>query len=78
MLTTMIRFDDTAKRLSKKLKISKELVKKVLNKTFDEIENNLKRDKNFMFKGYVKFVKSKQKKKPITKNELFNLKTKDK
>jgi|TARA_R100000808_G_C2119463_1_gene131119 nucleoid DNA-binding protein len=74
----MIRFDDTAKRLSKKLKISKELVKKVLNKTFDEIENNLKRDKNFMFKGYVKFVKSKQKKKPITKNELFNLKTKDK
>ena len=74
----MIRFDDTTKRLSKKLKISKELVKKVLNKTFDEIENNLKRDKNFMFKGYVKFVKSKQKKKPITKNELFNLKTKDK
>ena len=69
----MIRFDDTAKRLSKKLKISKELVKKVLNKTFDEIENNLKRDKNFMFKGYVKFVKSKLKKKPITKNELFNL-----
>jgi len=74
----MIRFDDTAKKLSKKLKISKELVKKVLNKTFDEIENNLKRDKNFMFKGYAKFVKSKQKKKPITKNELFNLKTKDK
>ena len=74
----MIRFDDTTKRLSKKLKISKELVKKVLNKTFDEIENNLKRDKNFMFKGYVKFVKSKQKKKPITKTELFNLKTKDK
>ena len=74
----MIRFDDTTKRLSKKLKISKELVRKVLNKTFDEIENNLKRDKNFMFKGYVKFVKSKQKKKPITKTELFNLKTKDK
>ena len=74
----MIRFDDTAKRLSKKLKISKELVKKVLNKTFDEIENNLKRDKNFMFKGYVKFVKSKNKKKPISKTELFNLKTKDK
>ena len=74
----MIRFDDTAKRLSKKLKMSKDFVKKVLNKTFEEIENNLEHDKSFMFKGYVKFVKSKQKKKPITKNELFNLKTKDK
>jgi len=31
-----------------------------------------------MFKGYVKFVKSKNKKKPISKTELFNLKTKDK
>ena len=74
----MIRFDDTAKRLSKKLKISKELVKKVLNKTFDEIENNLKRDKNFMFKGYTKIVKSNQKRKPINKIEMFNLKTKEK
>ena len=74
----MIRFDDTAKRVSKKLKMSKDFVKKVLNKTFDEIENNLENDKSFMFKGYAKFVKSKQKKKPITKTELFNLKTKDK
>ena len=74
----MIRFDNTVKRVSKKLKISKDLVKKVLNKTFKEIENNLEQDKSFMFKGYAKFVKSKQKKKPITKTELFNLKTKDK
>jgi nucleoid DNA-binding protein len=74
----MIRFDDTAKRVSKKLKMSKDFVKKVLNKTFEEIENNLEHDKSFMFKGYAKFVKSKQKKKPITKTELFNLKTKDK
>lgn len=58
--------------------MSKSFVKKVLNKTFEEIEDNLKHDKSFMFKGYVKFVKSKQKKKPITKTELFNLKTKDK
>lgn len=74
----MIRFDDTAKKVSKKLKMSKELVKKVLNKTFEEIETNLNHNKSFMFKGYAKFVKSKQKKKPITKTELFNLKTKDK
>ena len=74
----MIRFDNTVKRVSIKLKISKDTIKKVLNKTFKEIENNLKEDKNFMFKGYAKFVKSKQKKKPITKTELFNLKTKDK
>ena len=31
-----------------------------------------------MFKGYVKFVQAKNKKKPISKTELFNLKTKDK
>ena len=74
----MIRFDDTVKRVSEKLKMSKDFVKKVLNKTFEEIENNLEHDKSFMFKGYAKFVKSKQKKKPITKTELFNLKTKDK
>jgi nucleoid DNA-binding protein len=74
----MIRFDDTAKRVSKKLKMSKDFIKRVLNKTFEEIETNLKHDNSFMFKGYAKFVKSKQKKKPITKTELFNLKTKEK
>ena len=74
----MIRFDDTAKRVSKKLKMNKDFVKKVLNKTFEEIQNNLEHNKSFMFKGYAKFVKSKQKKKSITKTELFNLKTKDK
>ena len=74
----MIRFDDTAKRVSKKLKMSKDFIKRVLNKTFEEIETNLKHDNSFMCKGYAKFVKSKQKKKPITKTELFNLKTKEK
>ena len=74
----MIRFDDTIKKVSKRLKISRELVKKVLNKTFQEIETNLNEDKSFMFKGYAKFVKSKNKKKPMSKTELFNLKTKEK
>ena len=74
----MITFDKALKKVSKDLKISKELAKKVLNKTFREIEKNLDEDKNFMFKAYIKFVKSKQKKKPITKTELLNLKTKDK
>ena len=74
----MIRFDDTSKKVSKKLKVPRTLVKKVLKKTFQEIESCLNEDKNFMFKGYVKFVKSKNKKKPISKTELFNLKTKDK
>ena len=74
----MIRFNDTVKRVSKKLKINTETVKKILNKTFEEIDKNLQENKNFMFKGYAKIVKSNQKKKPITKTELFNLKTKDK
>ena len=74
----MIRFNDTAKRVSKKLKVNTETVKKILNKTFEEIDKNLQENKNFMFKGYAKIGKSNQKKKPITKTELFNLKTKDK
>jgi nucleoid DNA-binding protein len=74
----MIRFDESIKKVSKKLKVPGTLVKKVLSKTFKEIESCLNEDKNFMFKGYVKFVKSKNKKKPISKTELFNLKTKDK
>ena len=74
----MIRFDDNVKKVSKSLKVSKELVKKVLNKTFKQIETSLNEDKSFMFKGYAKFVKSKNKKNPMSKTELFNLKTKDK
>jgi len=74
----MIRFDESIKKVSKKLKVPRNLVKKVLKKTFEEIESCLNEDKNFMFKGYVKFVKSKNKKKSISKTELFNLKTKDK
>ena len=74
----MIRFDESIKKVSKKLKVPRTLVKKVLKKTFQEIESCLNEDKNFMFKGYVKFVKSKNKKKSISKTELFNLKTKDK
>ena len=53
----MIRFDDSVKKVSKSLKVSRELVKKVLNKTFKQIEINLNEDKSFMFKGYAKFVK---------------------
>ena len=74
----MITFDKTIKKISKDLKITQELTKKVLNKTFREIENGLEEGNNFMFKGYVKIVKSKKKKKPISKTELLNLKTKDK
>ncbi len=72
----MIRFDESIKKVSKKLKVPGTLVKKVLSKTFKEIESCLNEDKNFMFKGYVKFVKSKNKKKPISKTELLNIKTK--
>ena len=74
----MIRLEQAISKVSKDLKVSKSLVKKVLNLTFEEIEGNLNDGDNFMFKGYIKFVQSKNKKKPITKTELFNLKTKDK
>ncbi len=74
----MIRNEQALSKLSKKLKLSKSLVKKVVGLTFKEIENTIEKGDDFMFKGYVKFVQSKNKKKPISKTELFNLKTKDK
>ena len=49
-----------------------------MNETFEELESVITNGNNFMFKGYVKFVQSKSKRKPISKTELFNLKTKDK
>jgi len=74
----MISFEQALTKLSKELNISKKLAKKILLETFNEVENILESGDNFMFKGYVKFVQSKNKKKPISKTELFNLKTKDK
>ena len=74
----MISYEQALSKLSKKLKISKTLAKGVLNNTFSEIEQVINRGENFMFKGYIKFVQAKNKKKPINKTELFNLKTKDK
>ena len=73
----MISHEQALLRLSKKLKISKSLAKKILTNTFDELESIITNGDNFMFKGYVKFVQSKNKKKPINKTELFNLKTTD-
>tara|TARA_R100001443_G_C3345846_1_gene175602 strand:+ start:842 stop:1066 length:225 start_codon:yes stop_codon:yes gene_type:complete len=74
----MIRLEQAVSKVSEDLGVSKSLVKKVLSLTFKEIESNLKDGDNFMFKGYVKFVQSKNNKKPISKTEIFNLKTKDK
>ena len=74
----MISHEQAISRLSKDLKISKTLAKKILKNTFDEIENVIENGDNFMFKGYVKFVQAKNNRKPISKTELFNLKTKDK
>ena len=74
----MISHEQALSKLSKELKISKTLAKKIINNTFGELESIITNGDNFMFKGYVKFVQSKNKKKPINKTELFNLKTKDK
>ena len=74
----MISYEQALTNLSKRLGISKTFLRKVMNETFGELENVIKNEDNFMFKGYVKFVQSKNNKKPISKTELFNLKTKDK
>ena len=74
----MISHEQALSKLSKELKISKTLAKKIINNTFGELESIITNGDNFMFKGYVKFVQAKNKKKPISKTELFNLKTKDK
>ena len=77
-LHSMISYEQALSKLSKRLGISKTLAKKVMNETFEELESVITNGNNFMFKGYVKFVQSKSKRKPISKTELFNLKTKDK
>ena len=74
----MISHEQALSKLSKELKISKTLAKKIINNTFGELESIITNGDNFMFKGYVKFVQAKNKRKPISKTELFNLKTKDK
>ena len=74
----MISYEQALTNLSKRLGISKTFLRKVMNETFGELENVIKNEDNFMFKGYVKFVQSKNNKNPISKTELFNLKTKDK
>ena len=74
----MISHEQTLSRLAKELKISKKLTKEIVNGTFEELESIIENGDNFMFKGYIKFVQSKNSKKPISKTELFNLKTKEK
>tara|TARA_Y100001973_G_C5074376_1_gene269203 strand:+ start:519 stop:743 length:225 start_codon:yes stop_codon:yes gene_type:complete len=74
----MISHEQTLSRLAKELKISKKLAKEIVNGTFEELESIIENGDNFMFKGYIKFVQSKNSKKPISKTELFNLKTKEK
>jgi len=74
----MISHEQTLSRLAKELKISKKLAKQIMSETFEELESIIKNGDNFMFKGYIKFVQSKNSKKPISKTELFNLKTKEK
>jgi len=65
-------------KIAKELNINKSTISKVLSETFRQIESGISKDKNFMFKGYTKIVKSKNKKSRITKTELLNLKTKEK
>ena len=61
----MISYEQALSKLWKDLGISKTLAKKVINETFGELESIITNGDNFMFKGYVKFVQSKSKKKPI-------------
>ena len=63
----MISYEQALSKLSKELGISKQLARKVLNMTFEELDSTITNGDNFMFKGYVKFDQSKSKKKPISK-----------
>jgi nucleoid DNA-binding protein len=74
----MINTKTIINKIAKGLNINKLTISKVLSETFRQIESEISKDKNFMFKGYAKIVKSKNKKSRITKTELLNLKTKEK
>lgn len=71
--------EDIINSISKQLPFNKETIRKVVNKTFSEIDSRMKKDDKIMLRGFMKFVcATKEKTKTMDIEEYKRLKTKDK
>lgn len=71
--------EDIINSISKQLPFNKETIRKVVNKTFSEIDSRMKKDDKVMLRGFMKFVcATKEKTKTMDIEEYKRLKTKDK
>ena len=70
---------DVIDTISKDLPFSKEIIRKVVNKTFTEIKERVSKDEKIMLRGFMKFVcATKKKTKTYNLEDYKKLKTKDK
>jgi|TARA_R100001463_G_scaffold98417_1_gene152923 nucleoid DNA-binding protein len=71
--------EDIINSISKQLPFNKETIRKVVNKTFSEIDSRMKKDDKVMLRGFMKFVcATKEKTKTMNIEEYKRLKTKEK
>jgi nucleoid DNA-binding protein len=71
--------EDIINSIVEKLPFSKETIRKVVNKTFNEMDSRMKKDEKIMLRGFMKFVcATKEKTKTINIEEYKQLKSKDK
>lgn len=70
---------DIIDSISKSNSFSKQTIRKVVNKTFEEIKERLSKDEKIMLRGFMKFVcASKKKTKTYSIEDYQKLKTKNK
>lgn len=71
--------EDLINKVAAELPFSKKLIKKVVSKTFKEMDERMKNKENIMLRGFMKFVCASDKKtKTYSIDEYKQLKTKDK
>ena len=70
---------DIIDSISESTSFSKQTIRKVVNKTFEEIKERLSKDEKIMLRGFMKFVcASKKKTKTYSIKDYQKLKTKNK
>ena len=70
---------DIIDSISESNNFSKQTIRKVVNKTFEEIKERLSKDEKIMLRGFMKFVcASKKKTKTYSIEDYQKLKTKNK
>ena len=71
--------EDIINSISERLPFTKETIRKVVNKTFSEIDSRMKKEDKVMLRGFMKFVcATKEKTKTMNMEEYKRLKTKEK